>query len=232
MSQGRAKAFRTFHDAEPWERQRGEGPKPFRLFAGFRDMRDRSLRKYAADRNIPIANLWRFSVKHNWIARAQAYDDHIDREAWRLRKTEILAAQERAAQQARAIGQMLMLPSIVISRRIAAAGGTAEALQELTTYQLMKLAIASARALPNVLKAEALALGDVTAREEHVGPDGGPIRFEERSDLSKLSLSELDTLEGLLMKVEGRDPDSLTAAAWRVEQETSDRVGRGSVLTD
>lgn len=86
-------------------------------------------------------------------------------------KKELQAAQEvairdarrEAAEMARATLDALMLPGTALARRIEA---NPAALDELSLGQIMRLEIACARALPSVLAARALALGDVTGRED------------------------------------------------------------------
>lgn len=70
---------------EPWEQQKGERSKAFMLFCIYRDLGPlRSLEKcsikYHEDHNdnLNIRQFGEYSRKYDWVARAAAYDQHLD----------------------------------------------------------------------------------------------------------------------------------------------------------
>lgn len=85
-----------------WERQPGEGREAFVAFKAYRDLppRDRSIdAAFAATcghqkgTKRAAGNWKRWSVEHEWVARAEAYDRH-------LRDVELAAQEEAIAQEA------------------------------------------------------------------------------------------------------------------------------------
>lgn len=68
---------------ELWERQPGESAKAFHAFTLYRDLgHERSVSKvaqiYRPGRNLRSL-MSRWSTKFNWVKRAEAYDDHMDK---------------------------------------------------------------------------------------------------------------------------------------------------------
>lgn len=65
-----------------YERQEGESQKAFEAFATYRDLGiTRSIREVAQKLNKSVALLGRWSSKYEWVDRAQAFDDEMDRKA-------------------------------------------------------------------------------------------------------------------------------------------------------
>lgn len=76
--------------AEVWEKQQNESSKAFKAFATYRDMgAERSLTKVAqaCGKSVSICNRW--SSLHQWVARAQAYDQHLEDIAQEAKEAEI-----------------------------------------------------------------------------------------------------------------------------------------------
>lgn len=66
----------------PYERQEGETKKAFEAFTIYRDLGiTRSIREVAQKLNKSVALIGRWSSKFNWVERAQAFDDEMDRKA-------------------------------------------------------------------------------------------------------------------------------------------------------
>ena len=66
--------------AEPWERLPTDTTKSFEAFQVYRDMgKDRSLMKVAAELSKSYTILSRWSAKHNWVERIQAWEAEQDR---------------------------------------------------------------------------------------------------------------------------------------------------------
>lgn len=67
-------------DNNPYERQKGETKKAYEAFTIYRDLGiDRSIRKVAQKLGKSQQLMSRWSSQYNWVERAQAYDDEMDR---------------------------------------------------------------------------------------------------------------------------------------------------------
>jgi len=96
--------------AELWERQPGEGSKAYAAFCVYRDLGpERSLEKVRQNLDKPRTRKWLgdWSVKYNWVERAQAYDDYIERKKREKNEKEILEMAERHAKLAKAFLLMI-----------------------------------------------------------------------------------------------------------------------------
>jgi hypothetical protein len=148
---------------ESFERQVGESREAFAAFALYRDQLSlRSTRAVALALGKSPRLIARWSSRWAWTARSREYDVHIDRLARKKAEQEILAFRARAAAQIRGKIQTLMLADYEISSRLAVPGGLD--LKKLTQTELIRLSITGGFSLPNLLKMEALLLGDATDR--------------------------------------------------------------------
>ena len=76
----------------PWEKQRGESAVAFTAFALYRDLgAQRSCAKVGQALGRATGTMERYSSKHHWVERAEAYDAYLDRrrleatqESWRV----------------------------------------------------------------------------------------------------------------------------------------------------
>ena len=94
--------------AEIWERQNDEGSKAYAAFCVYRDLGpERSLEKVRQNLDKPRTRKWLgdWSVKYNWVERAQAYDDYIERKKREEKEKAILEMAERHAKLAMAFQQ-------------------------------------------------------------------------------------------------------------------------------
>jgi len=94
--------------AEIWERQKDESSKAYAAFCIYRDMGpDRSIEKVYEKRSRrgPLSRLKNWSVKHNWVERAKAYDDYLERKKREEKEKAILEMAERHARLAMAFQQ-------------------------------------------------------------------------------------------------------------------------------
>lgn len=91
---------------EPWERQPGETEKQWVAFIAYRDQTpgDRSLRLLAGDRPGKTREIERWSSKHRWVARVNAWDALADE---RTRQARLDAIDNMNARQ-QAVGAILM----------------------------------------------------------------------------------------------------------------------------
>jgi hypothetical protein len=138
---------------DKWERQHGEPPRAYLWFCEYRDMGvSRSVAKVQEKwgKKISINRLYCLSSKYNWVERAEAYDDHMDK----LRRAEneeaIRKMSERHAGMAVLIQQKLM--------------------QKLQNYTIDEISSADvARLFDVAVKIERLSRGGSTAIEEIQG---------------------------------------------------------------
>lgn len=97
--------------AEVWERQPGETSRAYSYFVKYRDLGpERSmdkLRKYLGVK-VSQTRLEQLSVKHNWVERARAYDDYIERRKREEKEKAILEMAERHARIAVAFQQKIV----------------------------------------------------------------------------------------------------------------------------
>ena len=67
---------------KPWERMEGESAKAFEAFRIYRDMGpERNLRAVAQQCNKSVSLLGRWSGANQWVERARAYDNELERAA-------------------------------------------------------------------------------------------------------------------------------------------------------
>lgn len=156
---------------ELWERQQAESSKAYAAFSLYLGMgKDRSLRKLLEDNrcSTKLAQLGRWSSRWRWVERAQAYDDHLDRQE--RAKTEAYRRKMNERHRATAA---------------AALGKVVEWLQNVQGTNLRPLE--AARVMEVAAKLERLAVGEPTeiGKTEHAGDArAGP-------DYSKMSDAEL-----------------------------------------
>ncbi len=97
--------------AEIWERQPGETGKAYSHFAKYRDLGpERSMEKLRKNLGVKVSQtrLEQLSVKYNWVNRAAAYDDYIDRKKREEKEKAILDMAERHARLAVAFQQKVV----------------------------------------------------------------------------------------------------------------------------
>lgn len=73
----------------PWDRRPDEGAKAHAAFIAYRDLgTQRSLSAAAAEVGKTLGLLKRWSAQHEWLARAAAWDRHLDHERQRAAKAD------------------------------------------------------------------------------------------------------------------------------------------------
>lgn len=88
-------------EAQPWERQPNEGPKPYEAFTIYRDLgKERTLPKVAEQLGKSLGLISRWSSAHNWVERVSAWDDEADRQAAQKQLKDIANARVRQRKQA------------------------------------------------------------------------------------------------------------------------------------
>lgn len=85
-------------NVEPWERQPGETSKQYAAFCAYRDIGpDRSMAKAGEILGKYPGGLEEWSAKNDWVKRAAAWDDEMDRIARKEHLAEIKKMRERHA---------------------------------------------------------------------------------------------------------------------------------------
>jgi hypothetical protein len=155
---------------EPWERQEGEGDKPFRAFTIYRDMgAERSLRKVAqtiGHNQKVTCEHW--SRKFGWVDRVRKYEDHLDSLKRKAEEGERMEMAKRHARQMQRTASFLELLTAEAGLR---ATENPALLKGLPFHDLVRWVIRIGPALARVQAGEALARGGPTARIELPGAE-------------------------------------------------------------
>lgn len=140
----------------PWQRQPKETAKSWEAFRLYRDMGEgRTLAKVAAQLGKSEAIVSRWSGNHGWVARAAAWDDHVDEQR-----------RDVAVREARKMAERHALISQGITRKVA------DWLQGLSKEDVEKWSVRDAsRALEIAVKIERLSRGEATDRTESINTD-------------------------------------------------------------
>lgn len=151
---------------EPWERQPGEPSAAFEAFTVYRDLgADRSLAKAGQKLGKATHTLERWSVRWQWVARAQAWETAQDRA--RL-QAQLRAAQAAGLRHAALAEQTLTALSQPVQALLARLRDDPDALEDLASRpveDLLFLIARCAQAMKPVVEVERLARGLAT---EHV----------------------------------------------------------------
>ncbi|HUM43488.1 MAG TPA: hypothetical protein PKI14_11125 [Fervidobacterium sp.] len=94
--------------SELWDRQPGESAKAYAAFCAYRDLgAERSLEKVRHLLDKPRTKKWLgvWSAKYNWVERAKAYDDYIEKKKRAEKEKAIMEMVERHAKLAMAFEQ-------------------------------------------------------------------------------------------------------------------------------
>lgn len=90
--------------AEPWERQEKESDKAFEAFVKYRDMGlDRSTTKVAKELAKSEQLIRRWSATYDWVKRAAAWDNEVDKDVQKAQRQEITEMRKRHATLASAM---------------------------------------------------------------------------------------------------------------------------------
>jgi hypothetical protein len=158
----------------PYERQPGESTKAYAAFCIYRDLGpNRGLREacrqFYGEGRANLAQLDTWSSRWNWVSRAKAWDDELDRVN---REAQAKARRDMAERHAK-VGMALQDKAI---RRLAAMQP-----DELSTADMTRYLIEGC-------KLEAVARGEpaTIAEQRHTGQDGPPLSQQARTILQAL----------------------------------------------
>lgn len=168
MAKKSGKKTTVDEDVEPWERQPDESSEAFGAWVVYRDMvGKRSCARVAQELTLAPALIRRWSADWRWVDRYRRWENHKDALARAAVLQEIVAFRRRAARQSMAKAQTVMLADMALTQRLGELGNNpSELLKNFSVEELYGMALRGASALPNLLRAEALALGDSTDRTE------------------------------------------------------------------
>lgn len=153
--------MKTYEEILPWERQPKESSKAYAAFCAYRDLgARRSIPKLYRDSTDygSIQNLKQLCAAHDWVERAQVYDDFLNAEKRAAQEEELRKMAERQAQEAEII-QRKVVQAIV-----------AKGVDEITAAECAKL-------FDVAVKVERLARGAPTEKVDtsignRIGADG------------------------------------------------------------
>lgn len=167
---------------ELWERQEGESTQAFAAFAAYRDMGvERSLAKVAQTLGKSKALMERWSVRWQWVVRADAWDDEVDRQSRKELEKGIIGMRKNHANIAKA----MLVKALKALQKIQD--------DEMTPRDVSTMVDVAA-------KLERLSRGEVTERMEGKQTITGEIALQQ-IDLSKVSDQELEWLDEITGKI-------------------------------
>lgn len=152
----------------PWEPQPGESSTAFAAFACYRDLgSERSLEAVGRSLGKSRVLMERWSTKFAWVARALAYDAHLDALSRKKREAEILKVRERHAK----LGAAMQGVAVAGLRRKQRKANEQDGELDMAPQEIARLAADGA-------KIESAALGiptDVTETQDGGKPPPAPI---------------------------------------------------------
>jgi len=150
-----------------WERHPGETSKAYAAFCIYRDMGvERSYRKVLQVMDRTIGTIQEWTTKWQWVDRAAAYDDHLDRIKRKKAEQAIEKMIERQANQATALAQVMTLPVSKLIDRLnndeQFAKKFAKQVQDLPAKDVIKMISRCGPTWASAVKVERLARGEPT----------------------------------------------------------------------
>lgn len=172
--------------SKPWERLTNETAAAFSGFVQYRDMGpERSLAKVARLMGKLKPNLERWSAKHEWVKRTQAWDDMLDARRVKATTRAIEAMKTRHLQMATTLQG---ISASELNKLVEKAKTDKGAV--ITVDQLLRF-VREGTTMERLNRGEP---GDIS--EVHA----------QGLDLSELSMAELETLRELQTKARGGEP--------------------------
>lgn len=162
---------------QPWDRQEGETSPAWRAFVTYRDLGyDRSLRGAAEELQKAQSLLARWSSRHQWVVRAQAYDTHLDQVHQKRLRARRTTSEQR----------LLRIVDKGMEKLEAAFEGSLDLTDPAKLSRLMA----------ELVKAERLVMGGPTSSVSVTGATSGPdfssLTDEERQAQLRVLKAELE----------------------------------------
>ena len=167
---------------ELWERQEGESAQAFQGFAAYRDMgAERSLAKVAQKLGKSKALMERWSVRWQWVMRADLWDDEMDRLSRRELEKGITGMRRNHVNIAKA----MLVKALQALQRIP--------VDEMTPKDVSTMVDVAA-------KLERISRGEATERTEGKQAIAGEVSVST-IDLSSITDEELAALDAITGKI-------------------------------
>jgi hypothetical protein len=170
---------------EPWERQRGETAKAFAAFVAYREQSPDKRTLAAAARATygergvrkngqVIGVMQEWIRRHEWAARAAAWDAHLDDLRRREDEKAVVEMQQRHLREAELIQRTLLSPAMALANRLRADPQAQYLFEGTELPALVRLADRAGRGYDRLARFERLVRG-IADRLEVTGAGGGPI---------------------------------------------------------
>lgn len=165
----------------PWERRKGETARAFEGFQAYRDMgSERGLRKVAEKIGTHQRSVERWSSQHDWVARAEAWDRHLDRKKREKMVEEVEKMAERHAKRAQLNIEAVSQISQAIIKKIR---NDPDALEEYSVGTLVDMLGRVGYLFQQFAQVERLARGEATERVETSLEGSVETKHTERREL-------------------------------------------------
>lgn len=194
----------------PFDRLENESDPAWQAFVAYRDLGpERNIRKVAQSLSKSVALMGEWSSRHQWVARAAAWDAEVDRHRRAASLSAISEMVERHATHTQAQLQALMAPARELLKRLQQ---NPALLAEVSDAQLIRYCSSAARAVPALIQAERLARGlsteniDVHANEASAKAAG---QSDDELDAALLGIDapeDVDTIDGTAHEAEAQTP--------------------------
>jgi hypothetical protein len=144
----------------PWERQAGDSPQVWAAFVVYRDMGPgRSLRAVCSDMGKDLKTIGRWSSRHGWRAKVEAFDREQDRITRMAMIDKAIRMGERHAGEAIEVAKGLMVYPRAVLAKLENDPTALEKLAEEDLEKLMAGLLAAGKVLPAIWQAERVSRG-------------------------------------------------------------------------
>jgi len=119
-----------------WERQERESEKAYSYFCCYRDLgKDRSTVKVQQEFSKSKRFMDRLSSKHNWVERARAYDDYLEREIRKANEKELVETSKSLLNTVNKMLDLYTIPLEAIEKKLRAKNETG--FEDITIKEIM-----------------------------------------------------------------------------------------------
>lgn len=172
------KELKLLEQRELWDRQEGESQYAYDLFIGYRDMQRRNMLELCRLHDINKNTIYRYSLTHEWTARASAWDNYVQRRKDQAKLKAIDEMTERHAKHAQALENSFMYP---VQELVKALGDiNKNDFKDMSAKELYAIVLQMADRLPKIIDIERKSRGvpndynqtsiDLTSAGEAVRP--------------------------------------------------------------
>ena len=119
-----------------WERQEKESEKAYSYFCCYRDLgKDRSTVKVQQEFSKSKRFMDGLSSKHNWVVRARAYDDYLEREIRKANEKELVETSKSLLNTVNKMLDLYTIPLEAIEKKLRAKNETG--FEDITIKEIM-----------------------------------------------------------------------------------------------